>query len=191
MSGRVLDKGAIFAGWVGLGMALVITLAFELIVAVQSLVFLGAPIAGAVIGAYAAVRSERWRPRVRVMVDAGYAGLVTGVGLAVMYLGIRLLFIYADSGYRTPAQGGGLTCETGPACTYARYLDAGRGPELTAAGVTDAATFGAFVLREQLGGAATLVVLTLGGSIVGGALRASRRPPSERTVVAGTEAAAA
>ncbi len=173
---RYLDRGAVFAGWVGLGMGLVIAIAFELIVAVQSLVFLIAPLGGAVIGAYANVRSERWRPRGRVMINAAYAGLVTGVGLAILYVALRLLFVYADSGYRVAAQGGQLSCDPGPACTYERYVAEGRAADLAVAGVTDAASFEGFVLREHLVGGMTLVALTLGGALVGGALRAMRPP---------------
>ena len=66
----VVDRGAIFAGWVGLGMAVVIAIAFELIIAVQTLVFLFAPIAGLLIGVYANARSERWRPLRRVIANA-------------------------------------------------------------------------------------------------------------------------
>lgn len=177
-NGRFLDRGAIFAGWVGLGMGLVIAIAFELIVAIQPLVFLLALPAGALIGAYANVRSERWRPRGRVLANSAYAGLVTGIGLAVLYVAIRLLFIYADSGYRVPTQGGQLSCATGPACTYERYLASGRGPELTAGGVTDGASFEAFVLTEHLSGGLTLLVLSVGGALLAGGLRASRTPPA-------------
>lgn len=176
-SGRFLDRGAVFAGWVGLGMGLVIAIAFELIVAVQPLVFLLALPAGALIGAYANVRSERWRPRGRVLTNSVYAGLVTGIGLAVLYVAIRLLFIYADSGYRVESQGGQLACAPGPACTYERYLAAGRGPELEASGVTDAASFEAFVLGEHLAGGLTLIVLSAGGALIAGGLRAWRTPP--------------
>ncbi len=179
-SGRFLDRGAIFAGWVGLGMGLVIAIAFELIVAIQPLVFLLALPAGALIGAYANVRSERWRPRGRVLANSAYAGLVTGIGLAVLYVAIRLLFIYADSGYRVPTQGGQLSCATGPACTYERYLAAGRGPELAASGVTDGASFEAFVLTEHLSGGLTLVALSAGGALLAGGLRAWRTPPPFR-----------
>ena len=77
--GRVLDRGAIFAGWVGLGMAVVIAISFELIIAVQSLVFLLAIPAGLLIGFYADARSVRRRPWWRVLVNALYAGLLTGV----------------------------------------------------------------------------------------------------------------
>lgn len=176
-SGKFLDRGAIFAGWVGLGMGLVIAIAFELIVAIQPLVFLLALPAGALIGAYANVRSERWRPRGRVLANSAYAGLVTGIGLAVLYVAIRLLFIYADSGYRVESQGGQLTCAPGPACTYERYLAAGRGPELTARGVTDASEFESLVLGEHLTGGLTLIALSAGGALLAGGLRASRTPP--------------
>lgn len=184
-SGRLIDRGAVFAGWVGLGMAIVVNIAFELIVAVQSLVFLAAPLAGAVIGAYANVRSARWRPRGRVLVNGLYAGLVTALGLAIFYVALRLLFIYADSGYpafnRVAIDGSPIPpfCRSGPDCTYQRYLAADRGRELAATGVTDAASFEAFVGREQLSGGLTLIGLTLGGALVGAGARALRRAPPD------------
>src|SRR5262249_47320301 len=141
--GRVLDKGAIFAGWVGIGMALVIAIAFELIVAVQPIVFIVAPIAGILIGGYADQRSGGYRPRWRLFANSLYAGIVTGVALALMYALLRLVFIYGDTGYpdfnRTDDNGQptGVQCATGPDCTYQRYIAAGRGDELAAAGVTD------------------------------------------------------
>jgi hypothetical protein len=95
---RIIDRGAIFAGYVGLGMALVIAIAFELIIPVQTIVFIAAPLAGIVIGVYAYVRAERWRPRGRALANAVFAGLVTGLGLAILYVVIRLVFIYGDTG---------------------------------------------------------------------------------------------
>ena len=62
---RFVDPGAKFAGWVGLGMALVVVIAFALIIPIQPIVFLIAPLAGVLIGVYANVRAERWRPRGR------------------------------------------------------------------------------------------------------------------------------
>ncbi len=70
----------------------------------------------------------------------------------------------------TGPRAGRLTCATGPQCTYERYLESGRGPELAAAGVTDAATFERFVLQEQLNGALTIIGLVAGGALVGGLL---------------------
>jgi hypothetical protein len=176
---RIVDRGAIFAGWVGLGMAVVIAMGFELIVAVQSLVFLAALPAGMLIGAYANSRSERQRPWKRVFANAAYAGLVTAVSLAILYGGIRLLFVYADSGYRDAGQGGPLACHTGPECTYLRYLgDAVHGPELVQAGVHDAADFERFMLQGQLNGALAIVTLTVGGALIGGAIHGLRGAPA-------------
>jgi hypothetical protein len=182
----LIDRGAVFAGWVGFGMALVIAIAFELIIAVQSIVFLVAPFAGILIGGYANQRSERWRPRRRVITNSLYAALVSGIALAVMYALLRLIFIFADSGYpdfnRTDINGvqTGIQCATGPDCTYQRYLAAGRDPELRAAGVTDGASFGSFVLREQVQGAGYLIVLTLAGSLIPAAWRSLNAPKVSR-----------
>jgi len=198
---RVIDRGAIFAGWVGLGMAVVIALSFELIIAVQSLVFLVALPAGMLIGFYANARSARRRPWWRVLANALYAGLLTGVSLAVLYVGLRLLFVYADTGYRDATQGGPLVCTTGPQCTYLRYLDQaakGLGPDLAAAGVTDVATFERYLLQEQLNGGLILTGLVAGGALFGGALygvagpaakadeRGSGEPGQEAAAATGT-----
>jgi len=175
MVSRFIDRGAIFAGWVGLGMAVVMVVGLELIIAVQSLVFLFAVPAGLLIGSYANARSERRRPWARVIANAAWAGLVTAFSLAILYGSVRLLFVYADSGYRDPGQGGPLACATGPACTYQRYLGTGRGPELELAGVFDAAGFERFVLQGQFNAALAVVTLTLGGAVLGGAVHGLRR----------------
>ena len=167
---RLVDGGAVFAGWVGVGMALLVAIGLELIVAVQSLVFLFAPVGGLLIGYYANARSERRRPWSRLLANAAWAGLVTGVSLAVLYAAIRLLFIYADGGYRDANLGGQLECRRGPPCTYERYVAAGRRPELAAAGVTDVAAFERYLLAPHLSGALVLAGLSLGGALVGGAL---------------------
>jgi hypothetical protein len=177
---RFLDQGSIFAGWVGLGMALVIAIAFELIIAVQPFVFLMAPISGALIGYYANQRSRRWRPRWRLFVNAGYAGLVTGIGLAVMYIALRLLFVYADSGFSPEGQlGGQLECNTGPACTYMRFIERGDGPDLAASGITDAAAFETAVWRWQLVGGAWIIGMNVGGALLAAGVRSVRRPPDD------------
>ncbi|MFI5262470.1 MAG: hypothetical protein ACHQZR_07955 [Candidatus Limnocylindrales bacterium] len=189
--GRVLDRGAIFAGWVGLGMAVTIAISFELVVAVQALVFLAAVPAGLLIGFYAGARSERRRPVWRALVDAGYAGLVTGVSLAVVYAAVRLLFIYADSGYPSynqvdvNGQPVGVQCAAGPGCAYQRYLDQAKADPafaaaLSQAGVTDTASFEAYVLHEELNGGLILVGMVVGGALVGGAFYAIAGPAERR-----------
>jgi hypothetical protein len=173
----VLDRGAITAAFVGLGMAVTIAISFELVVAVQVLSFIAAPLAGLTIGFYANHKSARWRPRWRLFANAGFAGLVTGLSLALMYVGIRLLFVYADSGYRPETMGGQLDCPTGPACTYARLVDDGSGADLAADGIADAASFESAVWRWQ---GATVLILTLStllGALGAAAWRALRSPP--------------
>lgn len=176
-SGRVLDRGAIYAGMVGLGMAVTIAISFELVVAIQVLVFISAPFAGVLIGYYANHKSERWRPRWRLFANAGFAGLVTGLSLALMYVGLRLLFIYADSGYRPETMGGQLECDTGPECTYIRFLDDGYAADLEADGITDAASFEAAVWRWQGDTMLVLTLLTLAGAFGAAVVRAVRAPP--------------
>lgn len=173
---RIIDAGAIFAGWVGLGMALVIAIAFELIIPVQTVVFLSAPLAGVVIGVYANVRAERWRPRGRVLLNAGWAGLVTGVGLTLLYVLIRLLFIYGDTG--ALPNGTAINCSTGPDCIYKRYVNVGQQAELASMGITDAATLEAALWRELLVTGSGLVLLTLGGALAGGLARSFAPMPT-------------
>lgn len=173
---RIVDAGAIFAGWVGLGMALVIAIAFELIIPVQTVVFLSAPLAGVVIGVYANVRAERWRPRGRVLLNAGWAGLVSGVGLALLYVLIRLVFIYGDTG--ALPNGTAINCSTGPDCIYKRYVNVGQQAELAAMGITDAATLEAALWRELAVTGSGLVLLTLGGALAGGLARSFAPMPT-------------
>jgi hypothetical protein len=167
---RVVDAGAVFAGWVGLGMSVMVVIGLELIVAVQTLPLLFAPIGGLLVGYYANARSARRRPWARVAANAAYAGLVTGVSLAVLYALIRLLFMYADSGYGGGPGQGQLRCTTGPDCSYQRYVTAGRAEELRAAGVVDAATFERYFLGEQGRFALVLVGVSLAGALGGGLL---------------------
>jgi hypothetical protein len=187
--GRVLDRGAIYAAVVGLGMAVTIAISFELVVAIQALVFIAAPFAGLTIGWYANHKAMRWRPRWRLFTNAAFAGLVTGVSLALMYVGLRLLFIYADSGYRPETMGGQLECSTGPECTYARFIDDGHAQDLMDDGITDAATFESAVWRWQGETVLVLTLFTLGGALVPAVWRAWRPAPTQAEVEAAIAAA--
>ena len=174
---RFIDRGAIFAGWVGLGMAVVVAIGFELILAIQTLVFIWAPIGGILIGAYANVRAERRRPISRVFLNALYAALVSGLSLAIIYGGLRLLFVYADTGYRIAAEGGQLACQTGPECTWMRYVEAGYGEELAAEGVTDGAAFGAYLVGDVVRSGGVIILLTVGGAMAAAVGRSLRPVP--------------
>jgi hypothetical protein len=173
---RFVDAGAVFAGWVGLGMALVIVMAFALIIPVQAVVFVAAPLAGVIIGMYANVRSERWRPRAKVLLNAGYAGIVTGIGIALFYVLIRLVFIYGDTG--ALPDGTRINCHSGPECNYLRFVNAGQQADLAAVGITDAATYEAAKWQELALFGPGLVLLTLGGAVVGGAARSFSKMPA-------------
>ena len=173
---RVVDAGAVFAGWVGLGMALVIVIAFALIIPVQAIVFVLAPLAGAVIGVYANVRAERWRPRPKVLLNAAWAGFVTGVAIALFYVLIRLVFIYGDTG--ALPDGTRINCGSGPQCNYLRYVNAGQQADLAVVGIVDAATYEAAKWQELAVYGPGLVLLTIGGALAGGLARSFARMPT-------------
>jgi hypothetical protein len=113
----------------------------------------------------------------RVFANAVWAGLVCSLGLAVMYVALRLLFIFGDDG--SLPDGTKLTCQPGPECTYQRYVAEGKAAELTSYGVTDGPSFGAFALREQAKGAGLIVLLTLSGSLVAAGIRSVRAPSAQ------------
>ena len=181
MRDRFIDRGAVFAGWVGIGMAVVVAICFELIIPVQVIVFLLAPVMGFVIGVYANVRAERWRPRGRVLANAVYAGTITALTITLFYVAVRLVFIYGDGG--SLPDGSSLQCRTGPDCVYQRLLleeqHTGHSGDLAAEGITDAPSLEAFAWRGLASTGATLFVLTVAGSVVGGFARSVVTPPGE------------
>jgi hypothetical protein len=186
--GRLLDRGAITAAFVGLGVAVTIVLSFGLVIAIQVLVFISAPLVGLLIGYYANHKSARWRPRWRLFANAGFAGTVTGLSLALMYVALRLLFIYADSGYRPETMGGQIECSTGPECTYLRNIeDDDRRAMMASVGVTGASSYEASVWQTSAVWTLELTVFTLAGALVAAGWRAVRTPPSHR--IATTEVA--
>ena len=143
---RFIDRGAITAGWVGIGMAVTIAASFLLIIPIEPIYWYLALPAGLLIGYYANARSARaggpWR---RIVANSLYAGLVTGLTYAAFLLVIKLIFFYADTGYpnfnRVDENGTPIppTCQTGADCVYSRYLEAGQGPAFEANGITDVA----------------------------------------------------
>ncbi len=167
---RFVDRGAVVAGWIGAGMALVIIIALELVIPIRPLVLLAAMPVGAGIGAYANVRARRHWPRMRVLGNAMWAGGVTGLTLATLYLAVRLVFIYLDTG--TLPDNTRLDCERGPDCGYARFVAAGHEQELATMGVTDAATYEALILSALAGFGVLLFAVTIGGAVIGGGAQA-------------------
>lgn len=184
-----MDRGAIMAAYVGIGMAVTIAMSFLLIIPIEWVVWVLAIPAGLLIGYYANQRSDRRAgPWNRILINGVFAALVTGLTTAAMLLLVKGLFFYADDGYRDPGQGGRVECSVGADCVYQRYLDAGRGPDLEAAGVTDVASFTRFYWQEQLGTASTIVLLTTLSGLGGAALYSVFRP---KPLVPGTESATA
>jgi hypothetical protein len=181
---RFVDRGAIAAAYVGIGMAVTIVASFLLIIPIEGLIWLFALPSGLLVGYYANQRSNRragpWR---RILLNGSFAGVVTGLTVAALLLTLKALFFFADDGYRDPGLGGRVTCSTGADCVYRRYLDAGRGPDFAAAGVSDVGAFTAFYWREQLSSATTVLVLTAMGGLGGAALYGVFRP---KPIAAGT-----
>ena len=185
---RLVDRGAITAAYVGIGMALTIVVSFMLFIPIEWVIWILALPSGLLIGYYANQRSNRrLGPWPKILVNGLFAGFVTGLTAAVLLLAIKGLFFFADNGFRDPGLGGPIACSVGAHCVYQRYLDDGRGPDLEAAGVTDADSFTRFYWSEQGGSAATILLLTtlggLGGAAIYGVVRpkASQPPPTTST----------
>jgi hypothetical protein len=181
---RFLDRGAIVAAYVGIGMAVTIAISFLLVIPIEPIYWLLSVPAGLLIGYYANQRSDRRSgPWSRIVSNAAFAGLVTGLTMAAFLLVVKALFFFGDSGYpdfnRVDAQTRQPvppTCESGAGCVYARYVANGDGPELAAAGITDAASFTTFYWGQQASSSGTVLVLTLLGGLGGGILYGTFRP---------------
>jgi hypothetical protein len=120
---RFVDRGAIVAAYVGIGMALVIAVSFLLVIPIEPAYWLLAPLSGLLIGYYADARSDRRSgPWLRILGNGLFAGLVTGLSLAILLLAVKALFFVADNGYRDPSAGGSFACAGGGDCVYRRYL---------------------------------------------------------------------
>lgn len=176
MLSRIVDRGAITAAFVGVGMAVTIGVSFLLVIPVEPVYWYLSIPAGLLIGYYADARSGRGRGAWgRILTNAAFAGLVTGLTLAALLLGVKALFFVADDGYRDPGLGGRITCQSGGDCVYRRYLEE-QPDELGAVGVTDAATFSAYYWAQQWSTAGLLVGLATIAGLAGGALYGITRP---------------
>jgi hypothetical protein len=173
---RFVDRGAIVAAFVGVGMAMTMAISFMLIIPIEPIYILLALPGGLVIGYYANARSRRTRGEwPRILANGFVSGAATGLTLAALLLGVKALFFFADTGYpdfnRVDESGVqvGPTCEAGGDCVYRRYLAAQPG-ELAAAGVTDAASFADLYWASQWGTARLLLLGTTVAALLGAAL---------------------
>lgn len=172
---RFVDRGAVVAAYVGIGMAITMAISFLLVVPLEIAYLILSVLGAVVIGYYANARARRgrgeWR---RIVPNSLLAGLVMGISLAILLLGNKALFFFADSGYPdfnrvengTPV---GDTCQTGADCVYHRYLKLE--PQVLAdAGVTDAASFSDLYWRQQWSTAQGLVLAATVAALAGGLL---------------------
>jgi hypothetical protein len=184
---RFVDRGAVVAAFVGIGMAVTMAISFLLVIPIEPAYILLAFPGGLVIGYYANARSSRARGQWRRILPNGLlAGLVTGVVLALLLLGTKALFFFGDTGYPdfNRVENGvavGPTCVAGADCVYHRYV-AAQPEQLAAAGVTDAASF-ADLYWDQQWSTTRLLVLGTSGAAVLGALLFGLAGPRQSTQV--------
>ena len=178
---RFVDRGAITAAYVGIGMAMTIVVSFtpdhpDRVDHLDPRPAVRAP--DRVLREPALEPSRRTvgqDPRQRRCSP----GLVTGLTFAALLLLVKAIFFYADSGYpdfnRVDANGQPIppSCSTGADCVYQRYLAAGRGPNWRLRVSPTAASFTGLYWQEQLSTAGTLVLLDRDG-------RAGRRSDLRR-----------
>ena len=180
---RFVDRGAKTAAYVGIGTAVTIVASFTLIIPIEWLIWLLVIPVGLTIGYYANQRSNRrLGPLSRILINGTFAALVTGVSMALLLLadqGDLLLRRRRLPGLQPGRQAGKAippSCVSGADCVYQRYVAAGRGADLAAAGVTDASSFTSFYWSEQFGSAVTIVVLTTLSGVGGAGLYWVFRP---------------
>jgi hypothetical protein len=172
-----MDRGASVAAYVGIGIAVVVGVSFLLVIPIEPVYWAMTIPAGLLIGYYANVRSDRRSGAAfRVIANALFAALVTGVAFALLLLAVKGLFFVADNGYRDPGLGGSLSCSSGADCVYRRYLAEGRGADFERVGVTDAGSFSQFYWNQQLSTAGILIAVTIVGGLGGGIAYALTRP---------------
>lgn len=183
---RFVDRGAVIAAYVGIGMAVTIAVSFILIIPIEPLIWLLTVPSGLLIGYYANQRSDRRAgPWSRILRNGVFAGAVTGLSFAALILLLKAIFFFADTGYPdfnridpATAQVVPPTCSTGADCVYARYLALGRGSELQAAGVVDSASFSTLYWQQQFTVATTLFIVTTASGLAGAVLYGVARPKS-------------
>ena len=179
---RFVDRGAIIAAYVGIGMAVTIAFSFLLIIPIEPVVWFLALPAGLLIGYYANAR-----PCGRAVRGAGSSSTAVrraGDGDHLRHPAARREGAVLLHGRRVPRRVGrwpASTCTTGADCVYQRYLAAGRATAFEANGITDVATFTSFYWTPQLGNAGMTFLLSVGGALGGGVMfgLANRRKPED------------
>ena len=138
-----VDRGAITAAYVGIGVAVTVAVSFLLIIPIEPVIWLLTLPSGLLIGYYANQRSDRRAgPWSRILANGLFAAFVTGLTYAALLLLPQVDLLLRRHGLpelqpRRPETRQPIPpfCETGADCVYARYLARGREAELEAAGV--------------------------------------------------------
>jgi hypothetical protein len=172
----LVDRAALAAAFVGIGMAVTIGISFLLVIPIEPIYWILSVPAGLLIGYYANTRAKRGRGEWLPILGNGLvSGLATGLTLAVLLLAVKALFFFGDDGYRDADAGGRLTCQPGADCVYQRYL-VDQSAALRAAGVTDASSFSAFYWSQQWQTAGTLLAAATGFGLLGAVIYGATRP---------------
>jgi hypothetical protein len=185
---RIVDRGAVTAAYVGIGVAITIAVSFLLIIPIEPVIWLLSLPAGLVIGYYANQRSDRrLGPWSRILRNGSFAAFVTGLTTAALLLVMKAIFYFGDTGYpdfnRADQDGMAIPpfCQTGGDCVYQRYLARNGAADLRAAGATDAASFGTLYWNQQFTVAGALLIATTIGGLGGAAMYGATRPkPTSR-----------
>ena len=155
---RFVDRGAITAAYVGIGMAVTIVASFTLIIPIEWIIWLLALPSGLLIGYYANQRSNRRAgPWSRILVNGTFAGLVTGLTVAVLLLLIKAIFFYADAAIRdfnrADANGNGdpAFCQSGPTASTSATSRPVAAPTSSRPASPTPASFTSFYWSEQFG----------------------------------------
>ena len=178
---RFVDRGAIIAAYVGIGMAVTIGMSFLLIIPIEPVYWYLALPAGLLIGYYANPRSDRPAgPWGRILANALFAGLVTGITFAILLLAVKALFFYPDGGYRDARPVARSPARPAPTASTSGTWPRARGRRSRRRGhrcrhVHDV------LLEAQLGNAGMTLLLSVGGALGGGLMfgLANRRKPDD------------
>jgi hypothetical protein len=172
----LVDRAALPAAFVGIGMAVTIGISFLLVIPIEPISWVLSAPAGLLIGYYANTRAARGRGEWLPILGNGIvSGLATGLTLAVLLLAVKGLFFFADDGYRDADAGGRISCAPGADCVYQRYL-LQQGDALKAAGVTNADSFSTFYWSQQWETAGALVASSTGLGLLGAVFFGATRP---------------
>ena len=182
---RVIDRGAVTAAYVGIGMAATIAISFLLVIPIEPIYWFLALPAGLLIGYYANQKSDRRAgPWARIVANALFAGAVTALTLArscsggqgaVLLRRQRLPRLQSGRRRDRPAGPAAPATAAGAASTRATSRT-DTGDELASVGVTDAASFTSYYWAQQASAALTIIVLTEAGALFGGLAYGFTRP---------------